>query len=255
MTKRIAFHIHSDWSYDGHWTLTALASFFERRGYDGMLVTDHDRGFTEERRLSHRCACAAASSSSFAVIPGIEYSDSQNCIHLLTCGDVPFQGENQPPLTVLKAVKKFGGAAVLAHPTRNEAWKHYSPDWTPLLSGIELWNRKTDGWAPSREANWLIEQTSQRPFFGLDFHRINQAFPLAMQIEIDAPRLDEAAVSHAIRTGAVSAQAFGQPSTSLFGRGRMHCLRAAEVTRRFATRTIRRCRSLVIFRRSAQRLQ
>src|SRR5687767_13151947 len=112
-----ACHIHSNWSYDGKWTLPELAGEFSQRGYRVLMVTDHDKGFTESRRIEHREACAQASSDNILLVPGIEYSDAQNVVHILVWGPVPFLGEGLPTLELLKAVKAAGGLAVMAHPS------------------------------------------------------------------------------------------------------------------------------------------
>src|SRR5258708_3566891 len=151
MTRVIkaACHVHSDWSYDGKWTLPDLAAAFGRRGYRVVMMTEHDRGFSEARRLEHRAACAAASSDELLLLPGIEYSDATNALHVLVWGQVPFLGEEMPTAELLRRVKAAGGVAVLAHPSRRQAWKVFDSGWTDGLLGIEVWNRKTDGWAPS----------------------------------------------------------------------------------------------------------
>ncbi len=177
-----ACHIHSDWSYDGKWTLSALASEFGRRGYRVLMMTEHDRGFTEERRQEHRAACAAASSENVLVVPGIEYSDAENRVHVLVWGPVPFVGEEVPTAKMLKAVTAAGGVAVMAHPSRMKAWKVFDPAWAGDLLGMEIWNRKTDGWAPSKTATQLLEGTNLLPFVGMDFHDRRQMFPLSMEL-------------------------------------------------------------------------
>src|SRR5262245_42830319 len=122
-----ACHVHSSWSYDGSWSLEALASAFFERGYRILMITEHDRGFTESRRLEHREACAHASSEDIMLLPGIEYSDSTNTVHVLVWGHVPFLGEGLPTDALLKSVKASNGVAVLAHPSRRDAWKVFDP--------------------------------------------------------------------------------------------------------------------------------
>ena len=87
---RTACHVHSTWSYDGKWPLQDLAKSFSRRGYRAVLITEHDQGFSESKRLDHRAACQKASDADILLVPGIEYSDPANVIHLLVWGDVPF---------------------------------------------------------------------------------------------------------------------------------------------------------------------
>src|ERR1700690_1085346 len=116
-----ASHIHSDWSYDGSWSLQALSKRFCERGYRVLMMTEHDRGFTPDRFAEYREACAEASSPEMLVMPGIEYSDADNRVHVLVWG-VPFLGEELPTAEMLEAVRLANGVAVLAHPSRRSAW-------------------------------------------------------------------------------------------------------------------------------------
>jgi hypothetical protein len=194
------------------------------------MVTEHDRGFTEERRRHHRQECARASTERLLVLPGIEYSDASNVVHVLTWGDVPFIGEARPTDEMLEAVRASDGVAVLAHPTRRKAWQAYDPRWTKHLLGIELWNRKTDGWSPSRTAVPLLKATGLRPFAGLDFHD-RQFFPLTMTLDVSGP-VCEGSVLTALRSGHFSASAFGVGITTDSVALRFGALRLPEFTRR-----------------------
>lgn len=205
---KAACHVHSDWSYDGKWPIARLATAFKQRGYRVVMMTEHDLGFTEARRLEHREACVQASSDEILVIPGIEYSDARNVVHILVWGPVPFLGEGVPTSELLKKVAAANGVAVLAHPSRKNAWQCFDPEWSKHLLGIEVWNRKTDGWAPSRNATPLFKGTSLVEFVGLDFHARNQFFPLAMELDI-ATKLEEASVLDCLRARKCRATAFG----------------------------------------------
>jgi len=180
-------HVHSEWSYDGSWKLDDLVREFSGRGYRVMLTTEHDRGFTQSRWTDYRAACHQASTENLLIVPGIEYSDPENIIHILTWGDVPFLGENLPTKTVLQGVRKAGGVAVLAHPSRRKAWQRFDPAWSEYLTGIEVWNRKTDGWRPSPDAAALLVLAGCQPFVGVDFHDRKQLFPLAMVLDCPMP--------------------------------------------------------------------
>jgi hypothetical protein len=199
MKIRAAAHVHSDWSHDGHWPLTRIAACFRKAGYHGVLTSEHDATFNEDRWQSYRKACFENSSDDFLIVPGIEYSDRQNIVHVLVWGDIPFLGAGRETEALLQEVTKFQGVAVLAHPSRKNAWQKYQNHWAPLLLGLELWNRKVDGVAPGREARCLLKQNAGLlPFAGLDFHRANQFFPLYMALLLDG-RLNEAGVLDALR--------------------------------------------------------
>lgn len=211
MIVTAACHIHSEWSYDARWPLRDLATEFRRRGHRVVLVTEHDRGFSELRFQQYRRACAEVCSDDLLVIPGIEYSDSRNVVHILTWGLECFLEENLRTLTLLERVKAKNGVAVLAHPARRDAWKRYDASWTTHLTGIELWNRKADGWAPSRAATALLAETSLVAFASLDFHQAKQMFPLCMQLNISEP-ITEQRVLECLRTGHCRALAFSEPA-------------------------------------------
>jgi hypothetical protein len=239
-TKAIAAvcHVHSEWSYDGKWSLQGLADEFARRGYAVLLVSDHDRGFTEKRRLEHREACAMASSENILVVPGIEYSDAANIVHVLVWGSVPFLGEGLPTLELLKHVDSAKGVAVLAHPSRRDAWRLFDPEWIPYLLGIETWNRKTDGWAPSVTAPDLLRGTSLVPFACLDFHTSKQLFPLSMRLEIGGATT-EASVLECLRSRRCHAMAFSRPIEQILEGWPRMTLGPAERIRRGGASTYR----------------
>src|SRR5882762_5550801 len=100
-----ACHVHSNWSYDGTWTLEDLSAKFRRRGCRVLMMTEHDRGFSAARLAEYRQACAEVSSEEILVVPGIEYSDAANRVHVLVWGPVPFLGENLPTIEILERVK------------------------------------------------------------------------------------------------------------------------------------------------------
>ena len=236
---KAACHIHSDWSYDGKWPLSKLAAQFSRRGYRVLLMTEHDRGFTEDRLLEYRQACAQASSDSILVVPGIEYSDASNTVHVLVWGAVPFLGENLPTAELLAKVKAAGGVAVLAHPSRRNAWKNYDPSWSKDLGGIELWNRKTDGWAPSGNAALLLQNNLLHKFVGMDFHNQKQFFPLATELDLEST-VNEESVLDCLRQRRCRATAFNLPLDESWPGWKLGGLKTAESIRRLLARTFRR---------------
>src|SRR5215469_2120369 len=109
MTIKAALHVHSTWSYDGTWSLEQIVEGFSRRGYNLLLVTEHDVGFTEEKRRAHREACQKVSRDDLLVVPGIEYSDPTNTVHTLIWGNIPFLGAGQETQCVLERAASQGG--------------------------------------------------------------------------------------------------------------------------------------------------
>jgi hypothetical protein len=240
---KAACHIHSEWSYDGKWPLPKLATEFGRRGYRVLLMTEHDRGFSHGRLLEYREACAQASTERVLIMPGIEYSDADNIVHILVWGPVPFLGEALPTGELLDKVKAAGGIAVFAHPSRKEAWKRFDSNCASNLLGIEIWNRKTDGWAPSRTAIPLIQRTSLIPFVGLDFHSRRQFFPLTTELNIESP-ITETSVLAGLKSRHCRPTALGRSLDEFLPPGwRRAGLRAAEYGRRAAALTLRKMTS------------
>ncbi len=233
-----ACHVHSDWSYDGSWPLKDLSDKFRRRGDRILLMTEHDRGFTTRRFDEYRAACAKASSSWTLVVPGIEYSDKDNRVHVLVWG-APFLGEGLPTNEMLEAVKAANGVAVLAHPSRKHVWRDFEPHWADRLLGVEAWNRKYDGWAPSKTAPMLLQSNSPIPFVGLDFHTDRQSFPLAMVLDLTGGVTVEG-VLECLRSRRCSARAFGVPLDHNLLRTTMPVLGVAERGRRRVASMVRR---------------
>lgn len=232
-------HVHSSWSYDGSWSLDALAAKFSSRGSRVLLMTEHDRGFTAQRLADYREACSQASSAEILVVPGIEYSDAANRVHVLVWGPVPFLGEGLPTGEMLDGVREAGGVAVLAHPTRRDVWKSFDPKWSGLLLGIEAWNRKYDGWAPSHTAPSLIESAGVVSFVGLDFHTERQLFQLNMILEIKQP-VTEHSVLDCLRDRHCAARAFGMPLNGASVRAAVPILSVAERGRRMVAALLKR---------------
>jgi len=232
-------HAHSDWSYDGTWTLEDLSAKFRGQGCRVLMMTEHDRGFSASRLEEYKAACAKVSSAGILVSPGIEYSDADNRVHVLVWGSVPFLGEGLPTSQMLESVRAATGVAVLAHPSRKKVWENFSPYWAERLLGIEVWNRKYDGWAPSESAPVLLERSSAIPFVGLDFHTQRQSFPLSMALDIDG-NITEDGVLDCLRSRRCSPCAFGAPIDQNLFRATLPALKIAELSRRTAASIARR---------------
>jgi predicted metal-dependent phosphoesterase TrpH len=239
VTVLAACHVHSNLSYDGSYTLEALSDKFSRAGYRVLMMTEHDRGFSPERLRQLRQLCDAASTRDLLVIPGIEYSDASNQVHILVWGDVPFLGENLPTRETLHRVKEAGGVAVLAHPFRRNAWQCFEPSWGEALAGIEVWNRKYDGLAPNRIARELQRSVGAIPFVGLDFHTQKQFFPLAMAMGIDST-VTEQSVLRCIQARRVKPRVFGVEVDGQLVRHALPILEVAEASRKKCASTARK---------------
>jgi hypothetical protein len=239
-SMRIASHIHSEWSYDAEWSLRDIARAFRRRRYDVVLMSEHDRDFTEQRWKNYQQACEEASTDGILLVPGIEYEDADNVVHTPVWGtDVPFLGSGRSTLELLRSANSEGAVAVLAHPWRRNAVSRYHPDWAPLLSAVEIWNRKYDGFAPHRQSKEIISEYGVQPFVSLDFHTGRQFFPLAMTVQIEAA-LSPRSVVEAIRHGNCRPEFLGFSALRFTGGKEGAALRALEAIRREARKPFSR---------------
>ena len=107
--------MHSEWSDDGSWPLRRIARTFTRLGYDVALMSEHSRGFTAAKWLEYADACQEASSDQLLLVPGIEYGDEDDVVHIPVWGNVPFFGEGLPIGRLLPEVSAAGGIAMWAH--------------------------------------------------------------------------------------------------------------------------------------------
>lgn len=224
---RCAVHVHSNWSDDGHWRLDELARAFTKRGYGAVMLAEHDRGWDTDRWLSYREACDGASTAECLLVPGIEYGDADNIVHIAVWGDdTPFLGAGRPTLEVLQAARSAGAVTVLAHPARRNAMDLLTPEWAALLDGVEVWNRKYDGWAPSRAGLRIARDHPQlHVLAGNDFHTRRQFFPFALEID-PSDAVSTASIFGTLMAGRYKTTAFGRDvSTFCTGAG----LRVAEM--------------------------
>ncbi len=147
------------------------------------------------------------------LVPGIEYGDADNVVHIPVWGDVPYFGDGGPIGKLLPAVSEAGGVAVWAHPYRREAWRRFDASWLDHLGAVEVWNRKYDGIAPNAAAFRLACREGLPAFASLDFHSARQIFPLSLPLDVRAgpgpPRAT--AVFEALAAGRFSARALGLP--------------------------------------------
>lgn len=237
---KVVLHAHSTWSYDGHWTLSEIARFFGRLGVDAVMMCDHDTGFDPAQFDAYRADCAASSTPRCTLIPGIEYSCPRNDIHLPTWGLGQFLAEHRPVAETLERVAEAGGATILAHPVRREAWAKFDRGWTPWLSGIELWNRKSDGLSWGARAAELIAETGLPATVGMDFHRARHLYPLTHRFDPPPPGADlEAHLVAALRDGRHRPMAFGRPVLDEGGQPRPGAHGALERLRRGTLRRLR----------------
>lgn len=208
-------------------------------------MSEHSRGFSAAKWDEYVSACAAASSDRVTLVPGIEYGDNEDVVHIPVWGAVPFFGEMPRIGALLADVNEAGGTAVWAHPWRRDAWRRFDPSWHQYLAAIEVWNRKYDGIAPNSAAIELARKQEARPFVSLDFHTRRQLFPLSLALRLEPRSADAHSaglavqpddVFLALRSDQLSARAFGVPIELLTARAPAVALRTLETTRRLVAR-------------------
>ena len=248
-TVRVVAHVHSEWSDDASWSLSRIAATFGRRGYSVVLMSEHSRGFTSAKWLEYMDACEKASSGRVTLVPGIEYGDEDDVVHIPVWGRLPFFGEAPRTGTLLAEVSQAGGTAVWAHPWRRAAWKRFDPEWSEHLGAIEVWNRKYDGIAPNRRSLDLSRREGAPAFVSLDFHTRRQLFPLSLALRLaDLPGEHVAEPSspitvdrvyEALQSGRFSARAFGLELERLTEGPPAAVLAVLESSRRALARLVR----------------
>jgi hypothetical protein len=235
---RAAAHVHSEWSDDGSSTLHQIVRTFARLGHDVVLMSEHSRGFTAAKWQEYVAACQQASSDQLLLVPGIEYGDEDDVVHIPVWGDVRFFGAALPIGQLLPSVGEAGGIAMWAHPWRRDAWRRFEPFWLDHLAAVEVWNRKYDGIAPSRAALALARREGMRAAVALDFHTRRQLFPLTLRLEVNDD-LTVPEVYAALATGRFAPRAFGIPLPPLVRGPGGAALQGLELMRRAGARVIR----------------
>ena len=208
---RLAVHVHSDWSYDGRWSLSRISTEFGRRGFDAVLLCEHCRTFDRDRWTRYQAACRESEAETgAALVPGIEYSDPENTVHIPVWGAREFLGSEIPTGELMSRLAGQAQAfAMLAHPNRRAAWRRIESRWIDQLHAVEIWNRKSDGVRASRVRSW-IEETGLPPMASLDFHSDRQRFPMVTTIAgIDSA--DVAGMLPALREGRYRTTVGGVP--------------------------------------------
>jgi hypothetical protein len=242
MRVRAAVHVHSTCSFDGHWPLERLVCSLRRRGYRAVLTAEHSQSLDAEQWRRYQEECARLSGPQFLVLPGLEYRDTDNVVHIPTWGeDMPHLGDHVDIDRLLRTVAQHEGVSVLAHPDRRDAWTRVHEDWVGLLSGVEVWNRKYDGWRPGSAGRALARDHALPTFGSLDFHRRRQFAPVATRIDVDGP-LGAAALLAALRAGRAEAEFLGRPVSTWTRGAPGTALAAADTSRRLAASTVRRLR-------------
>ena len=123
-------HIHTSWnSADSNLSPIELIREAKRLGLDGVVVTEHDRGWDRFR------ARELAAEHDFLFLRGMEVSTDLG--HILVCGLEEYVSGIQRAEKLRQVVDEVGGIMIAAHPFR----RAFTPDFrhgkepTPLHAG------------------------------------------------------------------------------------------------------------------------
>jgi hypothetical protein len=183
MLKGVA-HVHSTFSFDGKVELRDVRSFFEQKGFDFVMMSEHIEELDLERIREFIDACNRHSSDDCLLIPGIEI----DALHILIFG---IQKPDSFPdnLAFTQMCYAQGAAIILSHPVKIH---HGIPrEVEPLLAGVEIWNSRYDGRRAPRYSNLRLLRHMRRrrpeliPFCGIDFHGYSDFADLWIELEAD----------------------------------------------------------------------
>jgi len=127
------YHAHTEASHDGRpgWTLTRLAAWHERQGFDASYVTDHNVVFDGSPPPS--------SSPTFRLLPGVEWSVYRQ--HVVAIGPVEpivrdsFNATTARMVRIFAAIKRQGALSIASLP---EYWRNHREDLGDfVLAGVD----------------------------------------------------------------------------------------------------------------------
>lgn len=133
-------HFHSDFSYDGHDSITNLVAFLKKNGYSFACLAEHDDDFDDEKMKRFVNACKDASDNAFKMIPGLEFR-CRNKAHILGLGIKEYFHADDP-VDAAKKIKEQGGVAIIAHPIKYV--NNITDELLSSIDGIEIWNGPKD---------------------------------------------------------------------------------------------------------------
>jgi predicted metal-dependent phosphoesterase TrpH len=107
---RFDLHVHSDYSPDGHSTVEDILRAAQKKGLDGVAITDHDTTAGAVKALEIVDAVAPG----LLVIPGQEISTKAG--HLIVLGTTQQIPRDMSAKDTIAMAHKLGGTVVVPHP-------------------------------------------------------------------------------------------------------------------------------------------
>jgi len=209
VTVDCLLHVHSSFSYDSKTDLTDIARIARCHGIRCVLVTEHNNQMSVSLMEPFVARCAALSDEQLLIIPGLELAFDSNRVHLLAYGVREYIHSTAPGCTfesLVEAIRKAGGVAVLAHPSHRQAVSRIDPRALRSLDGIEIWNVKNGNrFFPTVSDVTLLRSVRADAahvfgFAGLDWHHLNKFSRLVHRL--DVPALTAHDVLRSLRAGA-----------------------------------------------------
>ncbi|WP_158855665.1 PHP domain-containing protein [Halorhabdus sp. CUG00001] len=160
--KKFDLQVHTNASPCSSATPSEIATAAEKRGLDGIAITDHDTMANVE-------AVRDAAGTDLRVVAGVEVSTSQGHILALSVDSVPSRGE---PPAVIDAIHDQHGVAVLSHPfdsfreSLGESYRSVQAS----IDGIETINSRCIRSAFNRQARHVAASLSLSRTGGSDAH-------------------------------------------------------------------------------------
>jgi len=138
------------------------------------LLTEHARGFDQEKFNGFVSECRQLSDQRVLMVPGLEFDFAeQNDLHVLMAGlrDLP---DGKTADQIIASASQQGSLIVVAHPVRNG--HHIPENIIDIIDGIELWNAAYNSrYLPDEKAIVLLKKLRKRNehligLGGLDLH-------------------------------------------------------------------------------------
>ena len=196
-----AIHLHTTLSHDGDMSFEELTDFLKYKGYDFIIITEHSYDMNEEKVNILKEQADALSTSSFLIIPGLEFRCHSD-IDILGIG-VTDMCESDEPGKVIDHIHSRDGIAVLAHPTKEKY--PIENEWVARLDGCEIYNNGNDGKYIPR-ANSIkkfrilqVVNPNLKAYSALDLHRRTSYSYSA--IKIDGIENSRQSIMNALKIG------------------------------------------------------
>ncbi len=200
-------HIHSTYSFDGQLPLPTLVRYFEEKGFDFVLMSEHVESLNVDSLRSFIADCRRLTTSRLLIVPGVEIEH----LNLLVFG-IKSVHVYSDMIDLIEQFRSQGTLLILSHPAKlhSGALEVVSD----IIEGVEVWNNKYDGkLAPRAKSLKLFERLRDSnpglvPVCGQDFHGKSDYANVWMEV----PTIDrsEEAIIAAIRSGNVRLTAGGQ---------------------------------------------